>query len=72
MFSQIKDRKNIVHNFHSVAGAMPQARDLGVLGSKILAWGFVMAPHRLRVLVTPATVAATQKRSYAHFDVHVA
>ena len=48
MFSQIKDRKHIEH----IAGVMPQGRDLGVLGgSKTLAWGFVMVPHRLRVLV---------------------
>ena len=29
--SQIKDRKHIEHNFHSVAGVMPQGWDLGVL-----------------------------------------
>ena len=52
VFSQIKDRKHIEHNFHSVAGVMTQGWDLGVLGwSKTLAWGFAMAPHRLRVLV---------------------
>ena len=51
-FLQIKDRKHIEHNFHSVAGVMPQGWDLGVLGgSKTLAWGFAMAPHRLRILV---------------------
>ena len=48
-----KDRKHIEQNFHSVAGVMPQGWDLGVLGgSKTLAWGFAMAPHRLRILVT--------------------
>ena len=31
---------------------MPQGVGLGVLRSKPLAWGFVMAPHRLRVLVS--------------------
>ena len=47
VFSQIKDRKHIEQNFHSVAGIMPQGWDLGVLGggggggggSKTLAWG---------------------------------
>ena len=48
----IKDRKHIEQNFHSVARVMPQGWDLGVLGgSKTLAWGFAMAPHRLRILV---------------------
>ena len=51
MFSQIKDRKHIEQNFHSVAGVMPQGWDLGCWGSKALAWGFAMAPHRLRILV---------------------
>ena len=51
-FLQIKDKKNIEQNFHSVAGVMPQGWDWGVLGgSKTLALGFAMAPHRLRVLV---------------------
>ena len=51
-FLQIKDRKHIKQNFYSVAGVMPQGWDLGVLGgSKKLAWGFAMAPHRLRILV---------------------
>ena len=31
MFSQIKDRKQFEHNFHSVVGIMPQGWDLGVL-----------------------------------------
>ena len=47
VFSQIKDRKHIGQNFHSVAGIMHQGCDLGVLGggvgSKTLAWGFAMA-----------------------------
>ena len=42
----------IEQNFHSVAGFMPQGWDLGVLGgSKTLAWGFAMVPHRLHILV---------------------
>ena len=32
VFSQIKDRKHIEQNFHSVAGVMPQGSNLGVLG----------------------------------------
>ena len=32
MLSQIKDRKHIEQNYHSVAGIMPQRWDLGVLG----------------------------------------
>ena len=32
VFSQIKDRKHIGQNFHSVAGIMHQGCDLGVLG----------------------------------------
>ena len=32
MLSQIKDRKHIEQNFHSVAWVMPQWWDLGVLG----------------------------------------
>ena len=53
MFSQIKDRKHIEYNFHSVVGVMPQGWNFGVLGGgeKTLAWGFGIAPHRLRVLV---------------------
>ena len=50
-FLQIKDRKHIEQNFHSVAEVMPQGRDLGVLGGSKTYWGFVMAPHRLRILV---------------------
>ena len=30
-FLQIKDRKHIEQNFHSVAGVMPQGWDIGVL-----------------------------------------
>ena len=58
MFSQIKDRKHIEQNFHSVAGVMPQGWDFGVLGgSEKLVWGFAMAPHRLRILVNIASKA---------------
>ena len=32
MFSQIKDRKHIEQNFHSVAWIMPQGSDFGALG----------------------------------------
>ena len=32
MLSQIKGRKHIEQNFHSVAGVMPQGWDSGVLG----------------------------------------
>ena len=47
-----KNRKHIRQNFHSVAGVMPQGWDLGVPGgTKTLAWGFAMTPHRLRILV---------------------
>ena len=47
-----KKRKHIEQNFHSIGGVMPQGWDVGVLGeSKGLAWGFAMAPHRLRILV---------------------
>ena len=48
VFSQIKDRKHIEQNFHSVAKVMPRG---GTGGVKTLAWGFAMAPHRLRALV---------------------
>ena len=53
MFSQIKDRKHIEQNFHSVARVMPRGGTCGCWGgeSKTLAWGFAMAPHRLRALV---------------------
>ena len=54
VFSQIKDRKHIEQNFHSVARIKPQEWDLGVLGGgglKTLAWGFAMEPYQLHVLV---------------------
>ena len=52
VFLQIKDRKHIEQNFHSVAKVMPRGGTAGCWGeSKTLAWGFAMAPHRLRALV---------------------
>ena len=36
VFSQMKDRKHIERNFHSVAGVMPQGWNLGVLGGQKL------------------------------------
>ena len=52
VFSQIKDRKHIEQNFHSVARVMPRGVTCGCWGeSKTLGWGFAMAPHRLRTLV---------------------
>ena len=57
MFSQIKDRKHIEQNFHSVARVMPQGVTCGCWGeSKTFAWGFAMAPHRLRALVRYITI----------------
>ena len=45
-------KKHIEQNVHSVAGVMPKGLELGVLdGLNTLAWGFAMAPHRLRILV---------------------
>ena len=52
VFSQIKDRKHIEQNFHSVGRVIPRDGTCGCWGeSKTLAWGFAMAPHRLRALV---------------------
>ena len=54
MFSQIIDRKHIEQNFHSVAKVIPRDGTRWCWGgdeSKTLAWGFAMAPHRLRALV---------------------
>ena len=47
----MKDRKHIEQNFHSVAKVMPGVGLRDARESKILAWGFAMAPHRLRALV---------------------
>ena len=47
VLSQIKDRKHIEQNIHSVAKVMP---GVGLRESKILAWGLAMAPHRLCAL----------------------
>ena len=53
MFSQIKDRKNIEQNFHSVARILPQGGTWGAGENKqTLLWVFAMAPHQLRVLVS--------------------
>ena len=39
--------------YHSVARVMPRGGTCGGLGeSKTLGWGFAMAPHRLRALVS--------------------
>ena len=51
MFSQIKDRKHIEQNFHSVAKVMSRVGLRDARESKTLAWGFAMAPHWLRALV---------------------
>ena len=51
VFSQIKDRKHIEHNFPSVAKVIPRGGTAGCWGSQTLAWGFAMAPHRLLALV---------------------
>ena len=52
VFSQIKDRKHIEQNFHSVARVIAPGWDLWVLGGQTLAWGFAVEPHRLRALVS--------------------
>ena len=51
VFSQIKDRKHIEQNFCSVAKVMARGGISGSGGVKNVAWGFAMAPHRLRALV---------------------
>ena len=61
VFSQIKDRKHIEQNFHSVARVMPWGGTCGWwLESKTLEWVFAMAPHRLRVLVIIYVAAYTK------------
>ena len=58
VFSQIIDRKHIEQNFHSVAKVIPRDGTRWCWGgggggeSKTLVWGFAMAPHRLRALVS--------------------
>ena len=55
VFSQIKDRKHIEQNFILLPDSCPGvgfAGGGGGGGSKTLAWGFAMAPHRLRALVS--------------------
>ena len=49
MFSQIRDRKHIERNFHSVARGHAPGVELGMNESKTLAWGFAMASHRLHI-----------------------
>ena len=56
VFSQIKDRKHIEQNFHSVDDHVPGVGLGGAGGSKTLAWGFAMAPHRLHILVDLLTL----------------
>ena len=52
VFSQLKDRKLIEPNFHSVASVLPWGGTRGCWGeSKTLARGFAMAPHQLHALV---------------------
>ena len=52
VFSQIKDRKHIEQNVHSVARVMPRDGTCGCcVESKTLAWGFAIAPYRLCALV---------------------
>ena len=50
VFSQIKDRKHIEHNFHSFAGIMPQGRDLGVLGVKNFSVGICDGAPSISIL----------------------
>ena len=68
VFSQIKDRKHIEQNFHSVARVMPRGGTYRCWGeSETLAWGFAMVPHRLRALVVFAgasCLALRVKRLY--------
>ena len=65
-FLQIKDRKHIEQNFHSAARVISQGWDMGVLGgSKTLAWGFAMVPHRLRILVRVCDHVNSYHRSSA-------
>ena len=54
VFSHLKDRKHIEQNFHSsfcCRDHAPRGGTWRCWGSKTLAWGFAMAPHRLHVLV---------------------
>ena len=51
-FLQIKDRKHIEKNVHSVAWVMPEGWDLGgAWWVKNFSLGIVMAHHRLYILV---------------------
>ena len=52
VFSQIKGRKRIEQNFHSVARVMPRGGTCGCWGSQKLKRGDLpWPPHRLRALV---------------------
>ena len=64
-FLQIKDRKHIEQNFHSVAGVMPQGWDL-VVGSKAFAWGFAMTHNRLCILVYSIKRVVPLIKLFAH------
>ena len=66
MFSQIKNRKHIEQNFHSVARVMPRVGTCGCWWeSKTLAWGLAMAPHRLRALGYNYTQTALKIVAYS-------
>ena len=67
MFSQIKE--NILNIFFILLlGSCPRGGTWGCWGSKTLAWGFAMVPHRLRILVlycdmrSPDPVLCEQQR----------
>ena len=51
VFSQIKDRKHIEQNFHSVAKVMTQDGTGGAGGVKNFSMGICDGAHRLRALV---------------------
>ena len=66
MFSQIKDRKHIEQNFHSVARVIPRGGTCGFWEeSKTLAWGSAMAPHLLRALVLFANSTCADQTEHA-------
>ena len=55
VFLQIKE--NILNRFFILLlGSCPRGGTWGAGGSKTLAWGFVMAPHGLRILVLILTI----------------
>ena len=51
VFSQVKDRKRIEQNFHSVAKVMSRGGTAGAEGVKNLSVGICDGAHRLRTLV---------------------